>query len=287
MEILEAFDLTSTLRGTAELAGCDHNTVAHWVRARDEAGGGLPVAVRPRPRIDAFAEKIDESVDRSRGRVRADVCHQRLVAMGYRGSKRTTRRAVAEAKRAWRAEHGRRTRRAAAPVCGPGAHGLLRTDAQGQLAVDDLGRRRDLLGAVGAGRRAVWARSDISELVVVHADGSRGPREVGRHQLTTPSPPNIRDEHYPARPAGALERKPKAWSVDERAFLAIAAGAALAGRRTAAGAVRFRRKLAEAARWPSCTAPRSSMAHCARRPTRGASATATWPRSSPTTTAHG
>ena len=46
MEILEAFDLTGTLRGAAELAGCDHKTVAHWVRARDEAGGGLPVAVR-------------------------------------------------------------------------------------------------------------------------------------------------------------------------------------------------------------------------------------------------
>ena len=30
--------------------------------------------------------------------------------MGYLGSERTTRRAVAEAKRAWRAEHGRRTR---------------------------------------------------------------------------------------------------------------------------------------------------------------------------------
>ena len=110
MEILEAFDLTGTLRGAAELAGCDHKTVAHWVRARDEAGGGLPVGVRARPRVDAFAEKIEEWVQRSRGRVRADVCHQRLLAMGYLGSERTTRRAVAEAKRRWRAEHGRRTR---------------------------------------------------------------------------------------------------------------------------------------------------------------------------------
>ena len=108
MEILEAFDLTGTLRGAAELAGCDHKTVAHWVRAREEAGGGLPVAVRPRPRVDAFAEKIEEWVDRSRGRIRADVAHQRLVAMGYLGSERTTRRAVAAAKRRWRAEHGRR-----------------------------------------------------------------------------------------------------------------------------------------------------------------------------------
>ena len=52
MEILEAFDLTGTLRGAAELVGCDHKTVAHWVRAREEAGGGLPVHVRPRPRVD-------------------------------------------------------------------------------------------------------------------------------------------------------------------------------------------------------------------------------------------
>src|SRR4051812_40669444 len=83
MEILEAFDATGTLRAAAELAGCDHKTVAHWVRAREDAGGGRPVSVRPRPRVDAFAEKVEEWVDRSRGKVRADVCHQRLVAMGY------------------------------------------------------------------------------------------------------------------------------------------------------------------------------------------------------------
>src|SRR4051794_30654880 len=120
MEILEAFDLTGSLRGAAELAGCDHKTVGHWVRARDEAGGGLPVSVRPRPRprVEAFAEKIDEWVDRSRGKVRADVAHQRLVAMGYLGSERTTRRAVAAAKRRWRARRGGRTR------AGGGAPGL-------------------------------------------------------------------------------------------------------------------------------------------------------------------
>ena len=44
--------------------------------------------------------------------------------------------------------------RAAAPAAGDAAHGLLRPDAQGVLAVDDLGRRRDLLGPVDAGRRA-------------------------------------------------------------------------------------------------------------------------------------
>jgi hypothetical protein len=81
MEILETFDLAGSLRGAAELAGCDHKTVAHGVRARDEAGGGLPVSVRPR--VDAFAEKIEEWVDRSRGKIRADAAHQKLLAMGY------------------------------------------------------------------------------------------------------------------------------------------------------------------------------------------------------------
>jgi hypothetical protein len=100
--------LTGTLCGAAVLVGCDHKTVAHWVAARDEAGGGLPVRVRPRPRVDAFVEKIEEWVDRARGWIRADVAHQRLLAMGYLGSERTTRRAVAQAKRRWRAEHGRR-----------------------------------------------------------------------------------------------------------------------------------------------------------------------------------
>ena len=110
MEILEAFDLAGSLRGAAELAGCDHKTVAHWVAAREAAGGGLPLPERPRPRVDAFAEKVEEWVERSRGKIRADKAHERLVAMGYMGSERTTRRAVARAKRAWRSEHGRRTR---------------------------------------------------------------------------------------------------------------------------------------------------------------------------------
>jgi hypothetical protein len=110
MEILEAYDLTGSLRGAAALAGCDHKTVARLVAAREAAGGALPVRARRRPLVDGFAEKIDELVDRSRARVRADVVRGVLVAMGYAGSYRTTRRAVAEAKRRWRQRHGRRTR---------------------------------------------------------------------------------------------------------------------------------------------------------------------------------
>ena len=423
MEILEAFDLTGTLRGAAELAGCDHKTVAHWVRAREEAGGGLPVAVRPRPRVDGFAVKIEEWVDRSRGRIRADVAHQRLLAMGYRGSERTTRRAVAAAKRRWRAERGRRTRpwvtepglwmqwdygdgptvggrstvlfcawlawsrfrvivalwdRTMPSVvmaldralrCFGGAPTYALTDNERTVSVDhvcgmavrnpqivSVGRhygltvatcvpadpeskggseatvrvaRADLVPTAhnlrgeyedfaqleyacielcdrvnarehritrrapavmlaeerarlhplpalahtvcfGQTRKVswqstisvggalysvpsaliderVWARADGEELVIVHADSPDGPREVARHQLTTPGRPSIHDEHYPPRPPGALKRRPKAGTLDEQAFLQIGPGAAeWLTQAAAAGAVRLRRKVAEA-----------------------------------------
>jgi transposase len=423
MEILEAFDLTGTLRGAAELVGCDHKTVAHWVRAREEAGGGLPVAVRPRPQVDAFAEKIEEWVDRSRGRIRADVAHQRLVAMGYMGSERTTRRAVATAKRRWRAEHGRRYRpwvtepglwmqwdygdgpkvagrstvlfcawlawsrfRVVVPlwdrstpsvvmaldralrafggaptyaltdnektvsidhVCGmavrnpqivsvgrhygltiatcvpadpeskggseatvriakadlvPTAHNLRGEYidfAQLEAACVEFGDRvntrehrvtRRAPAVMLAEERArlhplpqvphtvcfgqtrkvswqstisvggalysvptelvderVWARATGDELVIIHVDAPSGPREVARHLLTTPGRPSIRDEHYPPRPAGALERRPRAASADEQAFLQIGPGAErwlIAA--AAAGTTKLRRKVAEA-----------------------------------------
>jgi hypothetical protein len=92
MEILEAYDLTGSLRQAAVLAGCDHKTVAYWVRLREEAGG-MPVVERRRPAMEAeFAAKVEELVDRSHGRIRADVAHGKLVALGYQGSPRTTRR---------------------------------------------------------------------------------------------------------------------------------------------------------------------------------------------------
>ncbi len=423
MEILEAYDVTGSLRGAAALAGCDHKTVAHWVGAREAAGGGLPVASRARPRVDGFAQKIDEWVDRSRGRMRADKAHERLLAMGYMGSERTTRRAVARAKRAWRSEHGRITRpwvtepghwlqwdygdgpkiagrptvlfcawlawsrfrvvlalwdrtqasvvmaldrslRAfgGAPtyaltdnertvsvdhVCGiavrnpqivavgrhyglsiatcvpsdPQSKGgseatvriakadLVPTDhnlrgeygsfAELELACEVfcervntrehrvtrqapvvmLGQERERLHPLpavahtlcfGQTRRVdrqsmisvggalysvpsrlvderVWARVDGSQLIVVHVDSPQGPCEVARHELTTPGAPSIQNEHYPPRPPGALERKPRAQGSEEAAFLALGEGAqAWLTRAAAAGASRVRRKISEA-----------------------------------------
>lgn len=423
MEILEAYDLTGTLRGAAQLAGCDHKTVAHWVAARDAAGGGLPAPSRPRPRVDEFAVKIEEWVDRSRGRIRADVAHQRLLGMGYMGSERTTRRAVAVAKKAWRQEHGRRTRpwvvepglwmqwdygdgpdvggRSTTLFCAwlawsrfrvvlplwdrsmpsvvmgldralrafGGAPTYALTDNEKTVSIDhvcgiavrnpqivSVGRHYGLTVATcvpadpqskggseatvrvakadlvptdhnlragyasfseleaecvafcdrvnarehrvtrrppvvmlaeersrlhplpkvahtvcfGQTRRVcrqstisvggalysvpsklvderVWARSDGSELVIVHVDGPDGPREVARHALTTPGQPSIKDEHYPRRPAGALERKPRAQGAEEQAFLQIGPGAERwLTAAAAAGTARLRRKVAEA-----------------------------------------
>jgi hypothetical protein len=423
MEILEAFDLTGSLRGAAALAGCDHKTVARLVAARDAAGGELAPRAQSRPLVDPFAGKIDELVDRSRGQIRADKAHGVLVAMGYAGSDRTTRRAVAQAKRRWRQQHGRRTRpwiaqpglwlqfdygdgpviagqrtvlfcawlawsrfRVVVPLrdktlasvvigldrtlrmidgvptyaltdnektvtvehvagiavrnativdvsrhygltiatcepADPQSKGgveatvklakadLVPTDhnlreqyadwpaleracqefmadvntrphrATRQAPVLLLAREHEQLRRVprrahtlcfGQTRKVdrqatvsmgdaiysvphaligerVWVRADAEQLVIVHVDELHGPREVARHQLTTPGRPSLDDAHYPPRPAGALERRPRARSAQEREFLEIGEGAERWLKQAAAeGTQRIRRKMAEA-----------------------------------------
>jgi len=423
MEILEAFDATGSFRAAAALAGCDHKTVARLVVARELAGGGLPARARCRPLVDPFTGKIDDLVDRSRARVRADKAHGVLVAMGYEGSYRTTRRAVAEAKVRWRQQHGRRTRpwipqpglwlqwdygdgpeiagqkavlfcawlawsrfRVVVPLrdktlasvvigldrtlraiggvptyaltdnektvtvehiagiavrnativevsrhygltihtCEPAdpqskggseatvklakgdivptAHNLregyadwaaLERACQEFMAdvntrphratreapVRLLAREHEHLHPIprvahtlcfGQARtvspqstvsigdavysvphkligQRVWARADPEQMVVVHVDRDAGPQEVARHALTTPGRPSIQDEHYPPRPAGALERVPRARTSEERAFLEIGEGAERWLKRACAeGTSRVRRKMAEA-----------------------------------------
>jgi len=93
----------------------------------------------------------------------------------------------------------------------------------------------------------VWVRAEGEQLIVVHIDPDQGPREVARHPLTTPGRPSINDAHYPPRPAGALERKPRPRSSEEREFLQIGEGAERWLKRAAAeGTQRIRRKMAEA-----------------------------------------
>jgi transposase len=423
MEILEAYDATGSLRGAAALAGCDHKTVAKLVALRDAAGGGLPERARVRPLVDPFGVKIEELVDRSRALVRADVVHGVLVTMGYQGSYRTTRRAVAEAKRRWRNEHGRRTRpwipqpglwvqwdygegpevagvravlfcawlawsrfRVVVPLRDKtlpsvviGLDRTLRaiggvptyalTDNEKTVTVEHVAgiavrnptivevsrhyglsiqtcepadpqskggseatvkiakadlvptehnlredyadwqaleracqefmadvntrahratrqpplvlleqehehlhrlpklphtlcfgqtRKVDRQATVSVGDaiysvpheligERVWVRAEGEQLVVVHIAADQGPREVARHELTTPGRPSIQDEHYPPRPAGALARRPRARNSEEREFLQIGEGAERWLTRAAAdGTQRIRRKMAEA-----------------------------------------
>ncbi|MGB7964300.1 MAG: IS21 family transposase, partial [Propionicimonas sp.] len=106
MDVLRYYDLTRSLRAAAELAGCSPNTVARYVAARDE-GRLTPGASAPRPGvIDEFLAKLEELVEQSKGKIRADVAHEKIAAMGFTGSERTTRRAVHELKASFRA--GRR-----------------------------------------------------------------------------------------------------------------------------------------------------------------------------------
>jgi transposase len=106
MKILDAYDLTGSLRDAGELAGCSHHTVKHYVDRR-AAGGELDRAATRPQLIDEYLDKVEEWVERSKGKVRADKAHEKLVALGYTGSERTTRRAVASVKKAYRAGHVR------------------------------------------------------------------------------------------------------------------------------------------------------------------------------------
>ena len=106
MEILASYDLTRCAWSAAQLAGCDAKTVQRYVDLR-EAGLDPFRRTRRARLIDPYLEKVEELVENSHARIRADVVHDRLRAMGFEGNERTTRRAVATAKKGYRAGHRR------------------------------------------------------------------------------------------------------------------------------------------------------------------------------------
>ncbi len=99
--MLEAFDLTGSLRDAGELAGCSHHTVAGYVAAREAGALSVHPAARPQL-IDSYVDKLEEWIERSKGKVRTDVAHDKLRDLGYAGSERTSRRAVAAVKAHYR-----------------------------------------------------------------------------------------------------------------------------------------------------------------------------------------
>jgi hypothetical protein len=82
MEILEAYDLTRCAHSAAQLCGVDEKTVARYVAIRDAGGDPFTRSRRVRS-IDPFLPKVEEWVEASQGRIRADKVHERLIPMGY------------------------------------------------------------------------------------------------------------------------------------------------------------------------------------------------------------
>ncbi len=106
MEIFELFDLVRSVPQTAQLAGVDTRTVRKALAER--AAGIDPGHNDEKDKVtDPYIDKIDEWVEKSKGKIRADVVHERISDMGYTGSQRTTRRIVARLKKQYRAEHHR------------------------------------------------------------------------------------------------------------------------------------------------------------------------------------
>lgn len=99
MEMLNTYDLTGSLRATAEIIGCSHNTVKKAVDAR---AAGTPPTFRRSQLIDDYRQHLEAWVEDSRGKIRGDKAHDKLVALGFSGADRTTRRALAETKKQWR-----------------------------------------------------------------------------------------------------------------------------------------------------------------------------------------
>ncbi len=96
----------------------------------------------------------------------------------------------------------------------------------------------------------VWVRvhgaGDSEQVIAVHVSDT-GPAEVARHRRAAPGSPRLDDRHFPAAPAGALARAPRARSAAEAEFLALGNGARLwLAEAAAAGTGRIRVKMAAA-----------------------------------------
>ncbi len=80
MNMLRAFDLTGSLRDAGELSGVSHHTVARYVAAREAGVLSDRPAARPQL-IDEFLPKIEEWIERSKGKLREDKAHEKLFAL--------------------------------------------------------------------------------------------------------------------------------------------------------------------------------------------------------------
>ena len=101
VELIALYEELGSYRAVGALLGCDHKTVKRYVQAAGEAGQLAPALRRCRV-TDDFADLICERVEQTGGRVTARRLMRLVRAAGYQGSERSLRRALAEAKEAWR-----------------------------------------------------------------------------------------------------------------------------------------------------------------------------------------
>jgi transposase len=128
LDILSAYRELGSYRAAAALCGTTHKTVRRVVDRRDRA----PATRLPRARsTDPYRALIAERVRATDGRISAKRLLPLCRAEGYAGSARHLRRAVAEAKAAWRRE--RRVYRPWTPV--PGEHLVIDWGSVGDLHV--------------------------------------------------------------------------------------------------------------------------------------------------------
>ncbi len=79
MELFEVYDVTKSYVQTANLCGVDPKTVRKAIAER-EAGNDTNTRKTRDTSYAPFVEKITEWVERSSGKVRADVVHRKLLA---------------------------------------------------------------------------------------------------------------------------------------------------------------------------------------------------------------
>jgi transposase len=131
MNIVDAYHETGSYRGAAAVCGVHHKTVRRVVE-RAAAGRFERRPAPPRVRnTDLVSALIEERVRKTDGRISAKRLLPAVRAAGYAGSARNLRRAVAEAKAAWR---GRR--RIYRPwIHQPGEHLVIDWGTEGGLEV--------------------------------------------------------------------------------------------------------------------------------------------------------
>jgi transposase len=132
VEIIALYEELGSYRAVGALLGCDHKTVKRYVQAAGDAGQLAPALTRSRV-TDDFAGLIAERVEQTHGRITARRLMRIVRAAGYEGSERSLRRAVADAKAAWREKQAREGRVYRPWVSAPGEWMLCDWGAAGTV----------------------------------------------------------------------------------------------------------------------------------------------------------